>query len=169
MCLSTPIFISAVYAKVSPCHGSMARGDFYCFARVYLKTPNAPGQRTFSRCAAPFFLEIRQYSCEKMSCPAQKFLAAGHIGSFQIHPKIRKRKICAASLPASHPSPRKAHAAARETGAAIFPAYRAARASGQAVPRRRQKTARASAQMRRRSFPARKTRASCPSGTRMKW
>ena len=31
-------------------------------ARVYLKTPNAPGQRAFSRCAAPFFLEIRQYS-----------------------------------------------------------------------------------------------------------
>ena len=55
-------------------------------SRVYLKTPNAPGQRTFSRCAAPFFLEIRQYSCEKMSCSAQKFLAAGHIGSFQIHP-----------------------------------------------------------------------------------
>ena len=59
--------------------------------RVYLKTPNAPGQRTFSRCAAPFFLEIRQYSCEKMSCSAQKFLAAGHIGSFQIHPKFRCR------------------------------------------------------------------------------
>ena len=57
--------------------------------RVYLKTPNAPGQRTFSRCAAPFFLEIRQYSCEKMSCSAQKFLAAGHIGSFQIHPISR--------------------------------------------------------------------------------
>ena len=56
--------------------------------RVYLKTPNAPGQRIFSRCAAPFFLEIRQYSCEKMSCSAQKFLAAGHIGSFQIHPKF---------------------------------------------------------------------------------
>ena len=55
--------------------------------RVYLKAPNAPGQRIFSRCAAPFFLEIRQYSCEKMSCSAQKFLAAGHIGSFQIHPK----------------------------------------------------------------------------------
>ena len=35
-----------------------------------LPTPNAPGQRTFSRCAAPFFLEIRQYSCEKMSCSA---------------------------------------------------------------------------------------------------
>ena len=59
-------------------------------ARVYLKTPNAPGQRTFSRCAAPFFLEIRQYSCEKMSCSAQKFLAAGHIGSFQIHPRTHK-------------------------------------------------------------------------------
>ena len=86
MCLSTPIFISAVYAKVSPCHGSMARGDFYCFARVYLKTPNAPGQRTFSRCAAPFFLEIRQYSCEKMSCSARKFLAAGHIASWKNTP-----------------------------------------------------------------------------------
>ena len=54
---------------------------------MYLKTPNATGQRTFSRCAAPFFLEIRQYSCEKMSCSAQKFPAAGHIGSFQIHPR----------------------------------------------------------------------------------
>ena len=52
-----------------------------------LPTPNAPGQRVFSRCAAPFSLEIRQYSCEKMSCSTQKFLAAGHIGSFQIHPK----------------------------------------------------------------------------------
>ena len=30
-----------------------------------LPNPNAPGQRTFSRCAAAFFLEIRQYSCEK--------------------------------------------------------------------------------------------------------
>ena len=64
-----------------------------CF-RVYLKTPNAPGQRTFSRCAAPFFLEIRQYSCEKMSCSAQKFLAAGHIGSFQIHPRSRPYRQC---------------------------------------------------------------------------
>ena len=58
-------------------------------ARVYLKTPNAPGRRAFSRCAAPFFLEIRQYSCKKMSCSAQKFLAAGHIESFQIHPRWR--------------------------------------------------------------------------------
>ena len=54
--------------------------------RVYLKTPNAPGQRVFLRCAASFFLEIRQYSCEKMSCSTQKSLAAGHIFSFQIHP-----------------------------------------------------------------------------------
>ena len=38
--------------------------------RVYLKTPNAPGQRVFLRCAASFFLEIRQYSCEK--CLAQR-------------------------------------------------------------------------------------------------
>ena len=58
--------------------------------RVYLKTPNAPRQRAFSRCAAPFFLEIRQYSREKMSCSTQKFLAAGHIGSFQIHPSCRR-------------------------------------------------------------------------------
>ena len=57
------------------------------WTRVYLKTPNAPGQRAFLRCAASFFLEIRQYSCEKMSCATQKSLAAGHIMSFQIHPK----------------------------------------------------------------------------------
>jgi len=55
---------------------------------VYLKTPNAPGQRAFLRCAASFFLEIRQYSCEKMSCATQKSLAAGHIMSFQIHPSF---------------------------------------------------------------------------------
>ena len=54
--------------------------------RVYLKTPNAPGQRVFSRCAAPFFLEIRQYSCEKTSCSAQEFLAAGHIESWKNTP-----------------------------------------------------------------------------------
>ena len=56
--------------------------------RVYLKTPNAPGQRAFLRCAASFFLEIRQYSCEKMSCATQKSLAAGHIMSFQTHPSL---------------------------------------------------------------------------------
>ena len=61
-----------------------ARAPWY--TRVYLKTPNAPGQRAFLRCAASFFLEIRQYSCEKMSCATQKSLAAGHIMSFQIHP-----------------------------------------------------------------------------------
>ena len=66
--------------------------------RVYLKAPNAPGQRIFSRCAAPFFLEIRQYSCEKMSCSAQKFLAAGHIGSFQIHPKSEDPPVRARPL-----------------------------------------------------------------------
>ena len=58
------------------------------WTRVYLKTPNAPGQRAFLRCAASFFLEIRQYSCEKMSCATQKSLAAGHIMSFQIHPSL---------------------------------------------------------------------------------
>ena len=60
---------------------------FAALFRVYLKTPNAPGQRAFLRCAASFFLEIRQYSCEKMSCATQKSLAAGHIMSFQIHPR----------------------------------------------------------------------------------
>ena len=55
---------------------------------MYLKTPNAPEQRAFLRCAASFFLEIRQYSCEKMSCATQKSLAAGHIMSFQIHPSL---------------------------------------------------------------------------------
>ena len=59
--------------------------------RAYLKTPNAPGQRAFLRCAASFFLEIRQYSCEKMSCATQKSLAAGHIMSFQIHPRDTMR------------------------------------------------------------------------------
>ena len=68
----------------------LSTGNFHFFrnfSRVYLKTPNAPGQRAFLRCAASFFLEIRQYSCEKMSCATQKSLAAGHIVSFQIHPK----------------------------------------------------------------------------------
>ena len=51
-----------------------------------LPTPNAPGQRVFLRCAASFFLAIRQDSCEKMSCSTQKSLAAGHIMSVQIHP-----------------------------------------------------------------------------------
>ena len=56
------------------------------FLGCILPTPNAPGQRVFSRCAAPFFLEIRQYSCGKMSCSAQKLLAAGHIGSWKNTP-----------------------------------------------------------------------------------
>ena len=51
-----------------------------------LPTPDAPGQRAFSRCAASFFLEIRQDSCGKMSCSARKFLAAGHIGSWKNTP-----------------------------------------------------------------------------------
>ena len=64
------------------------RGKSLCFfLRVYLKTPNAPGQRAFLRCATSFFLEIRQYSREKMSCTTQKSLAAGHIMRFQIHPR----------------------------------------------------------------------------------
>ena len=69
---------SIAEAKPAPAAARLPRG--------YLKTPNAPGQRAFLRCAASFFLEIRQYSCEKMSCATQKSLAAGHIMSFQIHP-----------------------------------------------------------------------------------
>ena len=57
----------------------------FCLGCI-LPTPNAPGQRVFSRCTAPFFLEIRQYSCEKMSCSTQKFLAVGHIGSWKNTP-----------------------------------------------------------------------------------
>ena len=72
--------------------------------RVYLKTPNAPGQRVFLRCAASFFLEIRQYSCEKMSCSTQKSLAAGHIFSFQIHPiKIFSRFLIRTSISWKNP------------------------------------------------------------------
>ncbi len=67
--------------------------------RVYLKTPNAPGQRAFLRCAASFFLEIRQYSCEKMSCATQKFLAAGHIMSFQIHPRQYSKYLSRSDFP----------------------------------------------------------------------
>ena len=72
---------SIAEAKPAPAAARLPRG--------YLKTPNAPGQRAFLRCAASFFLEIRQYSCEKMSCATQKSLAAGHIVSFQIHPNRR--------------------------------------------------------------------------------
>ena len=73
---------SIAEAKPAPAAARLPRG--------YLKTPNAPGQRAFLRCAASFFLEIRQYSCEKMSCATQKSLAAGHIMSFQIHPKEKQ-------------------------------------------------------------------------------
>ena len=79
-----------------------AEANIRTLLRVYLKNPNAPGQRAFSRCAAPFFLEIRQYSCEKMSCSAQKFLAAYHIGSFQMHPS-RARSFRYPGLDASRP------------------------------------------------------------------
>ena len=79
------------FRQCSHVHAAFQRQGGKCVShvmksRVYLKTVNAPGQRAFSRCAASFFLEIRQYSCEKMSCSARKFLAAGHITSFHIHP-----------------------------------------------------------------------------------
>ena len=64
----------------------------FCLGCI-LPTPNAPGQRAFSRRAASFFLEIRQYSCKKMSCAAQKFFPGGHIFSFQIHPKSYRKTL----------------------------------------------------------------------------
>ncbi len=73
--------------------------------RVYLKTPNAPGQRAFSRRAASFFLEIRQYSCEKMSCTARKILAAGHIFSFQMHPSTLMCRVLISFVHIISPSP----------------------------------------------------------------
>ena len=59
---------TVTYAAVDGRRGFCAGLAFLLVLRVYLKAPNAPGQRVFSRCAAPFFLEIRQYSCGKMSC-----------------------------------------------------------------------------------------------------
>ena len=47
-----------------------ASSQLHFFSRVYLKTPNVPGQWVFLRCAASFFLEIRQYSCGK--CLSQR-------------------------------------------------------------------------------------------------
>ena len=51
------------------------------------------------RCAASFFLEIRQYSCEKMSCATQKSLAAGHIMRFQIHPRQYSKYLSRSDFP----------------------------------------------------------------------
>ena len=78
----------SVHPQIEAVRTALVKRIAKSFLRVYLKTPNAPGQRAFLRCAASFFLEIRQYSCEKMSCATQKPLAAGHIMSFQIHPNI---------------------------------------------------------------------------------
>ena len=78
----------SVHPQIEAVRTALVKRIAKSFLRVYLKTPNAPGQRAFLRCAASFSLEIRQYSCEKMSCATQKSLAAGHIMSFQIHPNI---------------------------------------------------------------------------------
>ena len=64
----------------------MPHGSAEAFLGCVLPTPNAPGQRVFLRRAASFFLEIRRYFCEKMSCSTQKFLAAGHIVSWKNTP-----------------------------------------------------------------------------------
>ena len=55
------------------------------------KLPTHPDSWPFR--AAPFSLEIRQYSCEKMSCSTQKFLAAGHIGSWKNTPLTNAGKL----------------------------------------------------------------------------
>ena len=81
----TVILLTALFCRTIITH-SPRRLEEYTLGCI-LSTPDAPGQRAFSRRAASFFLEIRQYSCGKMSCSAQKFLAAGHIMSFQIHPR----------------------------------------------------------------------------------
>ena len=61
----------------------------FCLGCI-LPTPNAPGQRVFSRCTAPFFLEI-------VSIPAKKCLAQCKNSSLQvtlgvgrIHPRTRQ-------------------------------------------------------------------------------
>ena len=64
--------------------------------RVYSSNSQCDRQRVFSRCAASFFLEIRQYSCKKMSCSTQKFLAAGHIGSWKNTPYDSKTRRASA-------------------------------------------------------------------------
>ncbi len=65
------LVFTKIYGEIVLPKGGQRRPPLQKFrylSRVYLKTPNAPGQRVFLRCAASFFLEIRQYSCEKMSC-----------------------------------------------------------------------------------------------------
>ena len=59
---------------------------------MYLKTPNAPGQRAFSRCTAPFFLEIRQYSCEKSLAQRKNSSLPVTLGVGRIHPRTSKRE-----------------------------------------------------------------------------
>ena len=75
-----------IYPRILPQNDEWKQG-------CILPTVNAPGQRAFSHCAAPFSLEIRQYSYEKMACPARKILAAGHIASWKNTPsKCRSKK-----------------------------------------------------------------------------
>ena len=64
---------------------------FGIFVRVYLKTPNAPGQRAF--CGVPRHFSLKYVGVPAKECLAQrkKSLAAGHIVRFQIHPKKQRR------------------------------------------------------------------------------
>ena len=48
------------------------------------KTVDTTEQQSFLRCAAPLPLEIREYSCGKMTCPAQKIHAVDSVPCFRI-------------------------------------------------------------------------------------
>ena len=66
-----------------------------CLVQGVSESRQRARQRVFSHCAASFFLEIRKYSCGKMSCTARESLAAGHAVGFQMHSAERppKRKF----------------------------------------------------------------------------
>ena len=63
-----------------------AGGAYPLFWGVSESCQNA--QSAAPLCPLPhhFPLKYSKYSCGKMACPGQKFLAAGHFASFQIHP-----------------------------------------------------------------------------------
>lgn len=54
--------------------------------RCIRKLPTHPDGGPFRAVLRRFPLQYTKYSCGKTTCPTQKFLTAGHIASFQIHP-----------------------------------------------------------------------------------
>ncbi len=74
-----------------------------------LPTIHAPGQRAFSRCAASFFLEIRQYSCKKMSCSARKSSLPVTLPVGRMHPCGQTRAYSAGRRLLSFPFPLSAY------------------------------------------------------------